>query len=99
MDHAVTRTATAPDGKYNAYFVQLGESERPPYGQAVKVALAWNPLGHITGTYLFKGYCARAQLMWEDATRLLLSCSLGRDTGQLAAKAGEIEFRRIYRPE
>jgi hypothetical protein len=95
LDHGVSRTVAAPDAKYKAYFMLLGEGEKPPYGQAVKVAPAWNPLGHVTGPYLFKGHCAAAQLMWEDARRILLSCNPGGRIVQLAGRVGEIEFRRI----
>ena len=99
IDHSVQRSVAGPDGKYNAYFIHLGEGEQPPYGQAVKVAVGWNPLGHMTGFYLFKGYCGSARLMWEDPRRIVLSCKPGGRVMHLVERHGDIEFQRTEAPE
>ena len=96
-DHNVSHYVRSPNGRYVAHFMYLGQNETPPYGPAVRAASAWNPLGELTGTYLFKGGCGRESLDWEGDRQLVLTCSPGGTVVSLISPHGDIVFRRVER--
>jgi len=99
IDHVVSRSVISPDGKYIAHFMLLGDGEEPPYGQALTISPAWNPLGHLTGQYLFKGHCQTETLVWESARQLLLTCKPVGTVVRLVSQYADIEFRRVLRDQ
>jgi hypothetical protein len=97
LEHLVYRSERSPDSKYIAYFIELGESGEPPYGQAVKISRAWNPMGYMTGDYVFKGHCTGPVLDWRTSDQLVLICTEHGTQDKILSVDANVQFQRIRR--
>lgn len=72
---AISGQAGSPSGVYIAEVSHLDENDTPPYGQAVALRPAGNPLKFLVRTSVFRGYCDSVPVLaWIDNQALEVQC-------------------------
>lgn len=78
LEKAETEAVASPSGLYLAEVINLGDSDKPPYGQAVTLRPKPGPFRTYSRTIIFSSYCLEPKPIWRNDDWLTIACGDAR---------------------